>query len=797
MADTEQYLLSFDLSEITRNIDELRSSYDSLSQSIGKTIQVADRQMSVLHERTDALANKLSTTLRSIDSFASGVVSKVENISASFASFTRLSRASSGIVRNIKKLEQVDFSKVSESAKSGSTAAERIAAVAPGADLASAGVDSTKDQLKDILKKVEAANTTANKALEKAEKIGGEVEEQSVSLAEKIKERLKAEGVGAKKSLLGIANSAGVGNLVGMLSKGGLFSSLIGMIVGGVQFEQRLGAERGEMLNAAEAAGGITEVGVKKGISWMAAFAEEAQKKMAIPRKEIQGIVSQVANLGIKIDDTLTKNGKNFYDVTNNALTSTLALDKFLNLASGSTMQNATQMVENYGYSLDTAAEKTVQVGLAAQQSGMNIQRFISSVHSGSAALVQYQIDAEDVSEVLRGIQEQYKQMGVDPAKAGAMAANVTTGLASGFANMPLWAEVSLGERVFSKQGAQGLKARHKMQDIFIEGKPEEQQNLMIEMLQWSRDIVSNVGDVDQQRYALQAQLGFTPQQAKMILEAIPKIEEIRRGGRVDPKEVHEFMNAFKTEGQQLTDLQKVQYELVKGMAKLGQGLLKIAGGILGTLIVGFKSIPDTFQAYGMMATDPEGSKALFSAIDAGYARQMGGIVKGVEDIKEGLGDMYEALKSGAAAVLGEIFENIKAAAKFDPGNIWKQLGESIEFLEENQGVLWMAVRDLGQSMGEGVVDLGKNIGLVNDKTYEALQKQFAAYRDETDAQFRNANAKGSSSTLNGRPGSNGKLLTGGGNNNQSTLQSVSVNGKIYQGDFNVMMSVWNEGLQK
>jgi len=111
-----------------------------------------------------------------------------------------------------------------------------------------------------------------------------------------------------------------------------------------------------------------------------------------------------------------------------------------------------------------------------------------------------------------------------------------------------------------------GLKARHKMQDIFIEGKPEEQQNLMIEMLQWSRDIVSNVGDVDQQRYALQAQLGFTPQQAKMILEAIPKIEEIRRGGRVDPKEVHEFMNAFKTEGQQLTDLQKVQYELVKGM---------------------------------------------------------------------------------------------------------------------------------------------------------------------------------------------------------------------------------------
>jgi len=751
MADAEQYLLSFDLSEITRNVDELRSSYDSLSQSLSSTITTADRQMSVLHERTDALANKLSTTLQSINSFANGVVGKVESISNSF---NKLRSASSGIVKNIKKIESVDFSKVSESTKQGG-AASRITAAVSGANLGSAGIGSSVEgQLKDVLEKVKNAQAMAQEAINKADEALGsaeaadeEAETRLGRIAEKIKDRLKAEGFGAKKALMGIASSAGLGNLVGMFSKGGLFSSLIGMIVGGVQFEQRLGAERGEMLNAAEAAGGITEAGVKKGVKWMAAFAEEAQKKMAIPRKEIQGIVSQVANLGIKIDDTLTKNGKNFYDVTNNALTSTLALDKFLNLSSGSTMKNATQMIENYGYSLDTAASKTIQVGLAAQQSGMNIQKFISSVHSGSAALVQYQIDAEDVSQVLRGIQEQYKKMGIDPAKAGAMAATVTSGLASGFANLPMWAEISLGERMFEEQGLKGLAARHKLQDIVIEGQPGDQQNLMLTMMSWAKDIVSNIGDEDQQRYALQAQLGFTPQQAKMILDSLPDIETMTKEGRIDPKKVEEFMNAFKTEGQQLTELQKVQYEIVKSMAKIGQGLLKIAGGILGTLIVGFKSIPATFQAYAMKLTDPEGSDKLFAAIDQSMSTQMGGIASGLDDILVGIEGLGDALKDGSLAVLKETADNLMLAVKADPGNVWKQLGESVEYLEKNQGFLWMAVRDIGESMARGATEMGKGLGVIDPETYKQLQKQLSAFREQTDEQFQAKNRKHSAKT--------------------------------------------------
>ncbi len=679
MADVEQYMLTFDLSEITRNIAELQAAYDSMSASINKSSEEADKHLDNIQRKAASITTSLNASFQSLDAFSSGIISKLEKITSGFSELGKHSKA---ITKTIKKLENLDLTKAVSSSK-GSTAADRIAAVAPGVDTTQLGAGGTAAGMAKAAKKsADDALKVAKEAVDEAEK----TEKKITTISDRMKNMLARESKGAKRAMLGIAGKAGLGGAMGMLKGGGLIGSLMGLMIMGVEQKQRLGAEAGEMKNAAEAAGGLFEEGTKKGIKWMADFGEEAQKKFAIPRKEIQAIVSQVANVGIKIDDTLTGNSKNYEKVTNNAITSTLALDKYLNLASGSTMQNSIKLVENYGYSLNEAADQVLQVGFSAQQSGMNMQKFIGTVHSGAAALVQYQIDAEDVSEVLQGIQKQYKDMGIDPTKAGTMAADVTSGVADKIMNLPLWAEIKLGERLFKKEGAMGIEARNKLKDIVIEGSPDKRANLMMEAMSFMRESVSGIQGENEQRLGLEKQFGLDPNQSKMVMSFMPKLAGMRAKGKIDPREVKEFMNAFKTEGQQLTELQKAQYDLVMGLSKIGEGLLEIVAGILGTLIVGFKSLPALFKA--LMTPDLAERDALYSAVSDAMEVQFKVVGSGVNRIKEGLSQMKEGTLAGIQAMA----DNILLAVNSDPGGAFEGMIDKIK--ENTANIANIAARE-------------------------------------------------------------------------------------------------------
>ena len=718
MADTEQYLLTFDLSEITRNISDLQSAYESMSTVISKSADDANKQLDNIQRKADNVSAKLTASFQALDTFSTGIIAKLDKISSGFDSINKNAKS---ITKNLKKLEGLDLSKA---AKGKSTAAERIAAVAPGADLGAIGGGDAASAAKAAQKAANKASADAAKAVKDVEKASEEI----LTIGERLKKTLIKEGTGAKKAMLGLADKAGLGGLTSVLKGGGLIGSLIGLMVMGTQTKQRIGAERGEMTNAAEAAGGIFEAGTKKGIKWMSDFAEVAQNKFAIPRKEIQAIVAQVSNLGIKIDEKLTGNSKNFKDVTNNSLTAALALDKYLNLASGSSMQNATQLVENYGLTLDKSVDQVLQVGFAAQKSGMNIQKFVGSVHAGAAALVQYQVDAKDVSEVLTAIQKQYKDMGVDPAKAGAMASDITTGLASTFMNMPIVFEIKFGEHLFAKEGKTGMAARNALKDMMINGSPDDKQNTMLEWMVWAKKEVGGVGDKEQQRYALMSQFGMDDNQARTILDFIPEYDGDKI--RVDPKKVEEFMKAFETEGETKTLLEKAQYDLVMGLSKVGEGLLKVVTGILGVLIVGFRSLPTLFRA--LTTVNPVERNALYEKVSAATKAQMNFIGEGLVDMEDG---SKMALGAGLDAIYA-IAKNIKAAVEADVGGGWTKIGEKMEEMGQTmadilikQGGLQDAIVEFNQVLPNLVADglealFGKNAA--SDYIKNQSQKELA-----------------------------------------------------------------------
>jgi hypothetical protein len=65
----------------------------------------------------------------------------------------------------------------------------------------------------------------------------------------------------------------------------------------------------------------------------------------------------------------------------------------------------------------------------------------------------------------------------------------------------------------------------------------------------------------------------------------------------LNQKETANLKNAFITEGERLSNLQKMQRELYKAISSIGRGLLKILTGLVGVLVMGFKSLPVLIMA--------------------------------------------------------------------------------------------------------------------------------------------------------------------------------------------------------
>lgn len=676
----DQYILSFDLGDITQNISELQATYSLLNEEIKRSSESSSDLIDRVGNKLDSISVKLNSSLQSMGVFYSNITAQFANM---LSTFKDLDKYSDSIAKNLKEIGGVDISGFA--AAQQETVEERLAAVSPGSAVSlSLGVSSDEEEgAKKALDIANKAVSAAKKAIEDAEKAETFLE-KSVA---KVKGAAQREASGAIGAVGGMVRGAGAS--VGLQQMGGgplsVLSGLASLIFLGVQYDQRIGAERGEMVNAAEAAGGILETSVQKGISEMAKFAEHAQWQFGIARKEVQGIVNQLSNLGIQLDETITgiyESDTQFKDVTKNVITLSLAIDKNLNIAAGTSMQRAIQLMEDYGYSIDSAVDKVKNLSMAAKTSGMDIQRFINSVMESSATLVQYQIDAEDVEQVMSSIKSRYEEMGIDPRRAGAMAGQVTQGLAGSVMNLPEGVEMAVAKQLFPDiQDA--VAARVKMKERFLNVKsPEDRHNFFIEYINALRDVIVRPGmDRDKAIVALEKITGNF-QQAQAIYDYGPSLASAKKGGRVAEGSLKELKKAFETEGQTLTDLYKTQKELVKHLAEMGAGALKLITGIHNVLVVGIKNIIAMIGSLGI--TDPEKREQVMDEISAMSARQFDLMSEGALQMFEGGSKAFKSL----APMFDELSGKVREVYEYDPGGYLSTIFDEIGRLDNKIDVM-------------------------------------------------------------------------------------------------------------
>ena len=668
----DNYILSFDFAEITRQISNLQQSYVDLAKTQADHASKSRQELDLIEEQVSRITSSLDNSFQNLDKYYTGLFGKLET---TIDYFKNLETYSKNVTENLKSLNNVDLANLGKSG--GETISERLAEVSPGegpGDFMSMDMSiraGSADAAEGALAKAEAAIKAAKEAVIEANKAKGIMAKTSEAMSKKIQQELK----NAKRKVGGMFSGATGGALAG----GGM-AGMIGLILLGTQESQRKGAEASEMFNVLAAGGDVFDKETKRASKWFARFGEHAQAKMGIGRKAIQGLNKQLIDIGLKGKDLLKDYGKEVDDVSASVTSTTLALDLMFQKGIGSSMTDVTTLVKDYGDELGEATEKYKRLNFEAQRSEIGVGRFVGAVMEGTAALSQYGIEMEDTTEVMRTMVGYYKEMGLDKEVAGTFAGEATKGLMQGVGNMSFGMTAQIAQTMRQDQGLPVMDALGARQ-WFKEGAQRvsegEDTGFSVRAIKAIHKFITNrVGG------GRPAQIMFAEQE--MGMENAPAAAFIDRAGKLaagvkidelTPEEQKAHKKQFERQSDTLTDLQKNQYDLIQSLAKIGSGLIKILTSILGVLIAGIQGLPILITAAIKMLTgDAEEKQAgrdeikLYKAVMEAQ----------VDTFTSGASDIWEGTK-GAGGVLMDAFSGVPSLKKaMDMKSSWGDMGNLI-----------------------------------------------------------------------------------------------------------------------
>jgi len=676
MPGPEGYILSFDFNEITRNISDLQKQYVDLSNTFKSFSEDSEKFLDNLVSRINVLSSSLDASFQKLNAFYSKPLGNVEYISKYFENISKYSKS---IVKSLTTLGSVDitkaFSKVDERGKVPAGLTIPSAAVG-GSDFALQMSLAAKEgeKAEETIQRAEKALASARRALEESKEASG-----------KMLNFIKTEAGNAKGAISGI-----MGNVPGVVGFGGGFlGGLIGLMILGEQQKQRKGAEAAEMTTAVATAGGVFEKGTKNASAQLARFAEEAQFQFGIGRKEIQGIVNQVANAGIKITDKMVPVSKSFEDVHANVFSTSIALDKLFKLSSGTSMQRSLELVREYGMSIESATSKMVKLSFAAQSSGMDIQRFTGAVLSGSSTLAQYGFEMGDVAQMLQTIKKRYADLGIDPHKGGELAARSVEAISRGLTSLPEGIQLALARRMYPELTAQAGKVR--MAEELMSGEKEKRAIAGALYIKSFYDLMKEQSGTDKSLLVemVRQTLGFSGLEGvNQARDFIAMAEKFRAGQALkdlSPEQKKLFEDTFKREGAQLSDFQKMQRRLIDNMAKIGQGLLQVTSALMASIITGFRSLTIAIGAAGTLM-NPLSSKAekasanqSLAIIQGKFSEIYGVMEKGSNNFIEGVSGLGDVLGKKFGEMFKPVMDSLKADYRSD---LQKEIDERAEKIE-------------------------------------------------------------------------------------------------------------------
>ena len=647
MIDPTSYVLSFDFSKLVEEIHKTSFAYTEFGESIQKSLVGVTEDVEVLTDYFSDLsasmaqattglealygahANGLKESVRILSEFQDKTKSISENIKALPKLPSGLLPAAGAGTPDVPFPEMVSF-----------RLPKKVSTDQAAAALAVKNAQAILTRTKEILKEVKAAELQAQTASQKLiATVGKELESGGTALMSK------------------------ASSFSGVNVNGGIIAAIISLITIGVTDPQRRKAEKGEMLNLFQSmTDSVFTEGGQKATKWFADFGEKAQFYYGIGRKEVQANVKMFIDAGYTEEQMLKQFDKGLSEVGSNIPTVALALDKYLGLATGSSAQAINTNVASYGATLDQAAKDQVLFGMAAQKSGMGVSKFQDALNAGGQALMQYGIDLKDVAGALLNIQKRYKEMGLSDQYAGNLASQAVSGIAQGVSQLTQGAQIVLANEMRKQQGKGPLGAYEAIQDLtegwqrVKEGDTNTYQLIVkslaatLESPQFGMRGASRAVKI---QFLMQS-FGMPNLAAQVLVDMSEKASQGMQMTKEDVKKQMDLFNkAFSKSGEQLTDLQKTQRDLIYALSNIGQGIMKLLGGILLEVITLIRQLPNIAKLLNPAEWIPVYGNAgdIIGEISAAFDKPHKLIGESVKSISKGLG--------GAKGVLGSLEEQI------------------------------------------------------------------------------------------------------------------------------------------
>jgi murein DD-endopeptidase MepM/ murein hydrolase activator NlpD len=444
---------------------------------------------------------------------------------------------------------------------------------------------------------------------------------------------------------------------------GNIMGGLVGIMAYGVMDSQRVKAEAGELTNILVTAfDGTVKKLVNSATSKMSAMQEVLQKFYGVSRKEYQASADALIKGGNAIEDISRTADASLGMVGKDYTMFALGVDKMFEVAGGTTSKRMVEYMQQYGGSLKDAKEYAQDLMFTGVKSGIGWENFVKSVESTSQALQTMGFRVEDVIKVSDKLRIQYEKMGVPKQLAGRYAAKSMGEMAAGLANMADSWKLILSEKLGFGSGISGyLKFQDSLTRVMKGGDSKELERTIVSIT----DVVIKMfeGDRDKARFALQKELGFGQEGARsamMINEAVKKGDFTSAAKEVASLK-KELAKSIETEAEKTSKFQLAMNEWMKGIAKIGNGMLGLILVFIAQAVAFFRSVP-----------------AFFNAIAHGDEKELTRLSDNIRDIgapKDALikemEDGFALLKDAGGKMVGEIMkgvtDSLDRAFNFDP----------------------------------------------------------------------------------------------------------------------------------
>ncbi|MDC1299960.1 DUF882 domain-containing protein, partial [bacterium] len=409
---------------------------------------------------------------------------------------------------------------------------------------------------------------------------------------------------------------------------------------------------------------------------WLRDFAEDMQQFYNISKEEVFSIERVFSDAGVGIGESIEKwADSSLGKVGRNLVTYSLALDKMFNLSTGTSAKGMISFAREFGMSMTAAKDSMTKAYFLGRQSGIGGEYFVSNLQKTATALSNLGISVDGVTDFLYILQNRLRDIGVPRHLAAKEAAAGLNQISQGLSKLSTDWKVILGEFLYKKEG---LAAKHAFDDgmIRLVGNPIDFQKYVSKIVGFIRGRTSSDAQLREVLEKSGGGLGWGPSGARTALQFD---EAYRSGDRVSMGKMKKEMETFRKDVKGSLDRQastetkfrRAFNRWMKGLAKVGRGLLGLAISFMGRLYMAIQSIPIIVSNLFSGESGRRQNAALSAEMDRIGSAGMD-IVGG--EIKGGAEMMKDAGIEGGEAVLGDMLDNTIEMMTWDPKDVLSKM---------------------------------------------------------------------------------------------------------------------------